>query len=108
MVSHTLTGTTWIPFYGRSIDTGSEWVLEAPYPDGSIAIAREDARMHGPTVEIRVGALVRILKRPIGGGRPASIAARSCSIGLVEISCETSRVLGPGAGMWDECAASDE
>lgn len=101
------TETTWVQFYGRLVDTGKEWVLEAPRPDGSFAISTDDARLHGPVVEVRAGALVRILRRPVGGGRPASVgtvgAARSCSIGLVEISCETSRILGSGAGMWDEC-----
>ncbi|MCI0737692.1 MAG: hypothetical protein L0Y72_01515 [Gemmataceae bacterium] len=101
---------SWIAFEGTATDQVDNCRLTPSKGDGIIEVPKDDVRLSGSKVEVRVGTTATVVQNP-AGSQPASLsldaAARSdCPsgktycIGLLLFCCGSGKLLGPCIGGW--------
>jgi len=105
-------GPTWIAFKGNAIDKGQHYLLKG-VSGGSFEIAKENVRITGRAVRVRVGADAKIVEQPKKiqvKNRAALLSdcheqddcpSKCCAcIGLVRVCCGEGGTRGVCLGAW--------
>ena len=99
----------WLPFDGSASDQGETYHLTPRTGNGVIAIDKDDVRLEGGKVEVRLGTMSKTIQESTGGTPPPDFApptdancpgVRTMCIGLLLFCCSNGKLIGACIGFW--------